>query len=298
LAGSLPPSGQVADRIVRFAIITVPFWKSQMSKRRIKTEIVKVFTLKELLAPPDASLTIDQYGDYMRGQLTAIGGHYKKVALHIYYLGEALVLAKEQFKEEKRRDWGEYLDGIGISAATATRARQLYDWAESPESLVDMTITDAYRKFGILQPPKLTDEKSEGEKTASKEEAKGGEVETGKDSVPAKVEAPTLDKSPPKEIEDDDLPEKELDIHEDDVPASKTSMTEDKSGESSDGNADEPVQPAVEKQSQPEIKVALEDVTEAEMDAFTQFVEIAGTLERAKAIFKTCVKARSELYAD
>ena len=34
------------------------------------------------------------------------------------------------------------------------------------------------------------------------------------------------------------------------------------------------------------------------MDAFTAFVEAAGTLERAKAVFKTCVKSQMELYAD
>ena len=272
-----------------------------MSKRSVtKSEIVKHFTLKELTAPPAASLTIDQMGDYMRGQVDAIGAHLKKVALHTYYLGEALVTTREMFKTEKRRDWTEYLDDIGISPATATRARQLYDWA-SPEDLAGMGVTEAYRIFGILPLPKqLTDEKSKTGK-AGTEEAKAGKDKTGEittvETTPVKVEQPTSDKAPPTMtlVADNDLAEEELD---DALDISETGESSDKFDEFSEDDEDQSDESSEAQAIQVEFSVALGDVTEAEMDAFTKFVKAAGNLERAKAIFKTCVESRSDLYAD
>ena len=261
----------------------------EKKKPRVKSEIVKVFTMKDLMSPPDASLTIEQMADYMRGQLKVIGGYQKKLAIHTYFLGEALVTTKEQFKEEGRRDFGKYLEDIGISPATATRARQLYDLVESSEILAEMTVTEAYRAFGILQPPKqLTDEKSEDEEGGT-EEAKAGKNAAGE---AAHVEQPEAD----DEADDSDVNESDV------IEGEAAEVQSDKPEESSDaGEVDEDGsahQPSGDKQPQPELKVALEDVTEDEMNAFTDFVEAAGTLERAKAVFKTCVKAHRELDAD
>jgi hypothetical protein len=271
-----------------------------MTKRRnTKSEIVKTFTLKELTDSPAPSLSIEQMGDYMRAQLNAIGGYYKKVARHIYYLGEALVLAREQFKEEGRRDWGEYLDKIGISPATATRARQLYDWVESPEDLSDMTVTEAYRQFGILQPKQLTEEKPNSEKKGNEEGAEDGQDdawEEAKDMVSEKAEddQPAPDKTPLKDDESgEDLSGEKSGVSK--VEAVIPIVNEQPS-EPQEPSEDQPAKSSGEKQ--PEIKVTLDDVTVAEMDAFTAFVEIAGGIDRAKAIFKTCVKARMALDVD
>ena len=240
---------------------------------RTKSQIVKVFTVKDLLDSPAVSLTIEQMADYMRGQLNAIGSHYKKVALHIYYLGEALVTAKEQFVAEKRRDWGGYLDDIGISPATATRARQLYDFVDSPEDLADMTITDAYRMYGILQPKLLTIEKPEATK---EEEAKQPDTSP----VPPKPE--TVPPATP--TDDGDFPKEEVDISEDKLPESKP----EEPSEDDEGQATEEEPASVEE--------ALAEVTDPEMESFVHFVKEIGSLKRVTAIIETCLESYAALY--
>jgi hypothetical protein len=258
-------------------------------KPRVKTEIVKHFTVKDLLAPPSKSLSISEMADYVRAQIAAMGGHYKQIAMHTLNLGIALNIANESFAHG---EWGNHLKEIGLSGATAWRARELARLVKSPEDLASMTKTQAYRAYGILPPPKhLMVEKLEGKKDGPKEEGNGetaGE-ETKVESTQDKVEQPEPSDD---EIGDDEIGDDE--IGDDEIG--------DDDGKESDVIEVEVVVPEAEDQSdkhpQPELKVAYEDVTEDEMNAFTAFVEAAGSLERAKAIFKTCLKTYSDLYAD
>lgn len=247
------------------------------SRSRRKPEVVKTFTVKELLAPVPKGLTIQEMADYVRAQLAAMGGHYKQIALHTYYLGLALNAAIESFDHG---EWGKYLKEFGMSETTAWRARELAQLVKSPDELSGLSKTEAYRLYGILPPPKqLAVEKLEGGKEVTQEE--------GKSEKPADEKTKDEDDVPPKE---------EVNIPGDKLvtPEAKV-QTPEKPSESGEVHS---VQPSVEKQSQPEVKVALEDVTEAEMDAFSAFVEVAGSIERAKAVFQTCCKANAELDAD
>ena len=249
-------------------------------KRRRKTEIVvvKTFTVKDLLAPVPKDLTIQEMADYVRAQLAAMGAHYKQIALHTVYLGIALNAAWESFDHG---EWGKYLKEIGLSETTAWRARELAERVKSPDELKGLTKTEAYRAYGILKPKLLTVENA-----ATKEE----DIDGGEHPVTAQTPATTNIAI----VVGDDLAEDEPDISEDVIDV----VPESKPKEPAEDDEDQGDEPSEVQAIQVEFRVALENVTEAEMDAFTNFVDVAGNLERAKAIFKTCAKARSELYDD
>lgn len=287
--GDLPEQKQLPLDDTSRSIIPV-----EHSRIRRKPEVVKTFTVKELLAPLPKGLTIQDVADYVRAQLVEMGKHYKQIALHTYYLGLALNTAMESFEHG---EWSKYLIKVGLSETSAWRARELARLVKSPDDLKGMSKTEAYRAFGILKPKLLTEEKSEGEepKVEQPNVEKPKEEESKESGSPTKVEDPALDKTPLEEDEaGEDLSNEKPDSSEFEavIPDVKEHSPETPS---QDGEG-QPAKSSGEKQ--PELRVAFEDLTEAEMDALTIFVKAAGTLERAKAVFKTWCKANADLYAD
>ena len=81
---------------------------------------LKSLTMRDFDSPPDPLWTIDQLSEYERHhheQFVILG---KRKAAHLYRLGEALIIAKEKCVHG---EWGKYLKNVGISEATACRAR-------------------------------------------------------------------------------------------------------------------------------------------------------------------------------
>ena len=161
--------------------------------------------------PPDESWKAQQLGQYARAQNKEIILGERKLAIHVYRLGQALTLAK---KKTKHGQWAAFLKEYGISSATWIRVKQLVERA-SEAALLKLGLTEAYIKFGILSQPEIPVEDDEGKPSEEGGKKKGGKnsakaCKGSKQKPPAKRVAKTAANKSPDNGEQPDE-EKELD---------------------------------------------------------------------------------------
>jgi hypothetical protein len=181
-------------------------------------DLSKSFTVKDLASPPDPTWTIDQLNDYERHHYEQFIMLGKRKAVHLYRLGEALMIAKGKCEHG---EWGKYLKSLGISEATASRARALVKLATSIEAVTELGITEAYIEYGIL---KSNDAESDEDAISGKKEtAKKNTASRKKRKTQPKVakngsgEDETGDDDDDEDIDDDDTDDaEEGDFDEDD----------------------------------------------------------------------------------
>ncbi|MGO8749765.1 MAG: hypothetical protein ACLQNE_27790 [Thermoguttaceae bacterium] len=99
--------------------------------------------------PPKKSWGIDQLDPYIQVQHEQIRYGERKLAIHTYRLGQALILAK---KKVGHGEWGKFLKKHRISDSTWSRARQLVERSNEAD-LGKLGIHDAYLKYGIPTQP-------------------------------------------------------------------------------------------------------------------------------------------------
>lgn len=157
--------------------------------------------------PPRKSWGIDQLDPYIQVQCEQIRYGERKLAIHTYRLGQALLFAKPKVGHG---EWGKFLKKHRISDSTWSRARQLVERANEAD-LSELGITGAYLKYGILTQPveepdtqaeattgtvrKTPKQKAAATKVAAKKTSESKKPTTAKPSTP-----PTMDAS-----EDDDV---------------------------------------------------------------------------------------------
>ena len=118
--------------------------------------------------PPDKAWTPNKLGQYAAEQNEQLKLVNRRLAIHVYRLGQALILAKAKTKHGK---WGGFLRKYRISHATWIRAKQLAERATEAD-LRKVGLTESYVKFGILVQRDVSDTHHQSvKKAASKQKA-------------------------------------------------------------------------------------------------------------------------------
>ncbi len=104
--------------------------------------------------PPDRAWKSSKLGQYAAEQNEQMKLTNRRLAIHAYRLGQALILAKAKTKHGK---WGGFLRKYRISHATWIRAKQLAERAAEAD-LRKLGLTEAYVKFGILVQRDVSDD--------------------------------------------------------------------------------------------------------------------------------------------
>jgi hypothetical protein len=90
---------------------------------------------------PNPEWGVDELGCYARVQHQAIEDGERLLAPSYWRLGLALNLARRQFEH---RQWGKYIEQLGINKARASRARAIHRTFEKIGDVVGLTVEEAY----------------------------------------------------------------------------------------------------------------------------------------------------------
>jgi hypothetical protein len=172
-------------------------------------DMSKSLTVKDFDSPPDPTWTLDQLNEYERHhheQFVILG---KRKAVHLYRLGEALIIANEKCVHG---EWGKYLKSVGISESTFCRARDLVKRAPSIEAVTELGITEAYIKYGILKSNDVDPDEDpiDGKKPTAKKD-----VSKKQQKQELKLVKPDDDDTEEDEPDDDDADDDEEDDFDD-----------------------------------------------------------------------------------
>jgi len=143
----------------------------------------KPFSVKGLPTPSWTEKQLVEGARYHWGQAQAFE---KKAAVHVFRLGAALFLLKPLMK--KRRKWGKFLKEMNLSSASAWRAMELFTRAKTENQVAFLTITDAYKKYGISIQAQIPADDDDAERNHAAE--KGGKQKSAAKKVKAKKTLP------------------------------------------------------------------------------------------------------------
>ena len=115
-------------------------------------------TVKSLeLEIPDETWQAEALGEYAQAEEKHLRFHNKQMAVHIHRLGHALTIAKAKVEKGEwvgSTNWCDFLKRYKVPVTSDWRARGLYSRCPDEKKVAGMGITKAYRKFGLLAPPK------------------------------------------------------------------------------------------------------------------------------------------------
>jgi hypothetical protein len=119
-----------------------------------------LFTVKrnsEQLEVADETWDVDRLGEFAKVEEEHVQQLGKQMAGCVWRLGKALKIAKEKVKAgewKSSKAWCDFLKRYKVSVASDWRARTLFECCPDQKKAARMGITEAYRKFGLLAPPK------------------------------------------------------------------------------------------------------------------------------------------------
>ena len=96
-----------------------------------------------LLDPPDPGWGVEDLAHYARAQEQAIVAGDRSLTACYWRLGRALELARKQFAH---RQWGRFLEELGIDKSRASKARAIHGTFETESAVAELTVQEAYRR--------------------------------------------------------------------------------------------------------------------------------------------------------
>ena len=114
-------------------------------------EVPKSCDPQHLLTPPDPAWGVDELASYARTQNQAIVAGEQSLTACYWRLGLALNLARKQFAH---RQWGRYLEDVGIEKTRASKARAIHGTFDKEADVAELTVHEAYRRRS--QKPRVT----------------------------------------------------------------------------------------------------------------------------------------------
>ena len=143
---------------------------------------------------PEPDWSVERLGDFAQVAEKYLRFHNKQMAVHIHRLGHALTIAKTKIENGEwvgSKNWCDFLKRYRVPVTSDWRARGLYSRCPDEKKVAGLGITKAYRKFGLLTPPKRDEDKD------AKESSDSGKTKPTTDPDPMKPK-PTTDPDPTK----------------------------------------------------------------------------------------------------
>jgi len=94
-----------------------------------------------LMKPPNPQWGVEDLGRYARAQDQAIVASDRSLTACYWRLGLALNLAR---KHLGHRQWGRFLDELGIDKTRASRARAIHGTFETEQQVAELSVQEAY----------------------------------------------------------------------------------------------------------------------------------------------------------